>query len=102
VNRCASGGCGYLSPRLSRDVIDSYYPPEFYWAWEEENAEPEWPTIVVGRRRQLEKKAKWLKGTPQGRLLDNRRVKRRIPLAHAAKGWQAEGIKLDNRCTTGV
>jgi SAM-dependent methyltransferase len=97
VNRCASCGCGYLSPRPGRDVIDTYYPPEFYWAWEGEKGEPDWPTIIARRREQLEEKAKWLRGIPPGRLLDIGAQKGEFLWFMQQRGWQAEGIELDNQ-----
>jgi len=97
VNRCASCGCGYLSPRPSREAIASYYPPAFYWAWEGENGDPDWSTIIQRRQGQLLEKAKWLEGLSPGRLLDIGAQKGEFLWYMQQKGWEVEGIELDNQ-----
>lgn len=97
VNRCRDCGGGYLSPRPSREAIAAYYPPEFYWSWEGENALPDWSTIIERRRGQLTEKAKWLDGMPPGRLLDIGAQKGEFLWYMQQSGWQVEGIELDNQ-----
>src|SRR5690242_8790727 len=70
VNRCTCCGCGYLSPRPAREIMSTYYPAEYYWAWEGESKQPDWDTIISRRRAQIEGKAKWLADIAPGRLLD--------------------------------
>lgn len=96
VNRCADCGCGYLSPRPARHAIDSYYPKEFYWAWEGESNELNWESIVNKRRGQLEEKAKWLNGIKPGRLLDIGAQKGEFLWFMQQRGWTVEGIELEN------
>lgn len=95
LNRCTGCGCGYLSPRPSRDAISAYYPREFYWSWEGENDSMSWSAIVDKRRRQLDAKAKWLSDLTPGRLLDIGAQKGEFLWLMRQQGWLVEGVELD-------
>jgi 2-polyprenyl-3-methyl-5-hydroxy-6-metoxy-1,4-benzoquinol methylase len=97
MNRCSNCGCGYLSPRPRIEEMAAYYPPEFYWAWEGESSEPDWTAIVRKREGQLTEKAKWLDGVEPGSLLDIGAQKGEFLWFMQQRGWEVEGIELDNQ-----
>lgn len=97
VNRCTCCGCGYLSPRPAREVMSSFYPAEYYWAWEGEAEQTDWEAIINKRRKQIAQKAKWLDDLTPGRLLDIGAQKGEFLWYMQMKGWLVEGVELDNQ-----
>jgi|GEM_PF-753093 len=96
MNRCASCGCGYLSPRPTRHGIGNYYPREFYWSWEGESSALTWNAVVEKRRRQLEEKAKWLDDLKPGYVLDIGAQKGEFLWFMQQRGWRVEGVELND------
>ena len=96
VNRCLKCGCGYLSPRPSKEDIPIYYPEEFYWSWEGDGESLGWESIVNKRRTQLEEKARWLSHIEPGRILDIGAQKGEFLWYMQQRGWEVEGVELDS------
>jgi SAM-dependent methyltransferase len=96
VARCQECGCGYLSPRPALHDMTRYYPSDFYWSWEGAGEALSWTDIVARRRKQLEAKAKWLEGLTPGSLLDVGAQKGEFIWFMQQRGWQVQGVELDN------
>lgn len=96
VRKCLACGCGFLSPRPTREDIPNYYPPEFYWSWEGQQEKIEWEEVLSKRKEQLAAKAVWLEGVPPGRLLDIGAQKGEFLWFMQQRGWRAEGVELDS------
>lgn len=94
---CTCCGCGYLSPRPQEPEMVRYYPKEYYWSWEEVHGELNWSQIIAKRRRQLEAKAEWLADMKPGRLLDVGAQKGEFVWFMRERGWDAQGVELDNQ-----
>jgi 2-polyprenyl-3-methyl-5-hydroxy-6-metoxy-1,4-benzoquinol methylase len=95
VRRCRSCGAGYLSPRPREEDVLRYYPPEFYWSWEQSPSNIDWQTIIDRRRNQLKAKAAWIMDMVPGRLLDVGAQKGEFIWFMQQHGWQAEGVEID-------
>lgn len=95
VRKCLGCGCGFLSPRPREADIGSYYPPEFYWSWEGHDGRIGWQEILDKRRAQLEGKGAWLNDIPPGKLLDIGAQKGEFLWFMKNKGWEVEGVELD-------
>ena len=93
VKRCLNCDAGYLSPRP--ESMRAFYPDDFYWAWEGSNVKLDWAKIIEKRRTQLNSKAVWLEGLKPGKLLDIGAQKGEFLWFMKEKGWDVEGVELD-------
>jgi len=96
VRRCLDCSCGYLSPRPSEQDIALFYPPEFYWSYERDTGPMQWDAIIDVRKEQLTAKVDWTKSISPGRLLDIGAQKGEFMWSMRQRGWQVEGIELDD------
>lgn len=96
VKRCLNCGTGYLSPRPNPEAMGAYYPNDFYWAWEGSKVKLDWADIIEKRRTQLNAKAAWFDGLKPGKLLDIGAQKGEFLWFMKEKGWDVEGVELDN------
>jgi 2-polyprenyl-3-methyl-5-hydroxy-6-metoxy-1,4-benzoquinol methylase len=94
VVRCSRCGLVYLNPRPSRDRIGIYYPPNYQanmlnlLAKGKTNVIAKWGFGMVRRRRTPSKKT--------GRLLDVGCSNGAYLAAMREKGWDVEGVELDD------
>lgn len=96
VRRCDECSVGYVSPRPAEAAMTKYYPAQYYWSYEREAAPVEWETVLSHRMRQLEAKARVTLNMAPGRLLDVGAQKGEFIWFMRQRGWQAEGVELDN------
>lgn len=96
VNSCKVCGCGYVSPRPAREDMDTFYPPEYYWAWEGGSEALSWEETLARRHDQIAEKAKWLSDLTPGKLLDVGAQKGEFIWFMSERGWQVRGVELDN------
>ncbi len=96
VFRCKHCKAGHVSPRPNAEQLVSYYPPQFYWAWEGEQRPLTWGKIIARRQKQLQSKFRWIKDISPGRLLDVGAQKGEFLWYAQQHGWQVEGVELDN------
>jgi 2-polyprenyl-3-methyl-5-hydroxy-6-metoxy-1,4-benzoquinol methylase len=89
VCRCDSCGCGYLSPRPSKNAMHRYYDVAFYWSYEGGSTTPE--AVLAARLPQILAKRKLIDDVRPGRLLDIGAMKGEFVYSLRKDGWQAEG-----------
>jgi len=95
LRRCQDCGCGYLSPRPREEDMSCYYPQEFYWSWEGGQRPLTWEEVLKRRWHQLRAKAEWVADLPPGHLLDIGAQKGEFLWFMQQRGWQVEGVELD-------
>jgi 2-polyprenyl-3-methyl-5-hydroxy-6-metoxy-1,4-benzoquinol methylase len=95
VRRCLDCSCGFLSPRPTEGNVSRFYPPEYYWSYEQQGGALPWSAIVASRERQLVAKVGWIEDLPPGRLLDIGAQKGEFIWIMRQRGWQVEGVEID-------
>ncbi len=96
LRKCKVCGVGYLSPRPRAEDMKRYYPSSYYWSWEQADKELDWEEIIRRRFPQLKAKALWLKDMQPGRLLDVGAQKGEFIWFMQQRGWEVEGVEIDN------
>lgn len=96
VRRCTGCTAGYVEPRPGHQELAGYYPPRFYWSHEGTGEPLGWDEVIARRRSQLEAKAAVLASMKAGRLLDIGAQKGEFVWFMRDRGWEVEGVELEN------
>ncbi len=94
LQKCLQCGCGYLSPRPTENLMNAYYPEEFYWSFEGNGLARNKEALLSARKKQLIAKEKILCELKPGSLLDIGTQKGEFIYYMQNLGWAVEGVEF--------